>query len=187
MNISKKKNGKKPGDIIIFQNCTKNNDYRLHCSQDMEHDGCNYFSFSAIFCPFTSITARKIKISIKTNNFLHTSFYTCTRNDDHMLYCSSDMTCDTCNFYFSFWAIFCPFTPLTAWKMKISKKWKKHLEISSFYTRVPKVMIRWCTVPERCGAGWTDRQTDRQKKWHIEVGAPSNKYVNIERILQAYF
>ena len=27
-----------------------------------------------------------------------------------------------CNCYFLFWAFFCPFTPLTAWKNKISKK-----------------------------------------------------------------
>ena len=65
-----------------------------------------------------------------------------------MLYCSGDMVHDRCNSYFSFWAIFCPFTPLTAWKMKISKKWKKHLEISSFYTSVPKIMIICYTVPE---------------------------------------
>ena len=24
--------------------------------------------------------------------------------------------------------------------------------------------------------GWTDGQTDRQKKWHIEVGAPPKNY-----------
>ena len=30
-----------------------------------------------------------------------------------------------CNCYFSFSTIFCPFTPLTARKTKISKKWKK--------------------------------------------------------------
>ena len=41
-----------------------------------------------------------------------------------------------------------PFTPLTAQKFKTLKKWKKHLEISSFYISVPKIMIRWCTVPE---------------------------------------
>ena len=29
------------------------------------HDGCNYFSFWAIFCPFTPLTARKIN-SLKT-------------------------------------------------------------------------------------------------------------------------
>ena len=50
-----------------------------------------------------------------------------------------------------FWAIFCPlpyFLPLQlARKVKISKKWKKtQLEISSFYTSVPKIMIIWYTV-----------------------------------------
>ena len=34
------------------------------------------------------------------------------------------MVRDRCN-YFSFWAIFCPFTPLTACKIKILKKLKK--------------------------------------------------------------
>ena len=58
-----------------------------------------------------------------------------------MLYCSWDMVCDRCN-YFSFWAIFCPFNNLTARKIKLKKtKWKKHLEISSVYTSVPKIMI----------------------------------------------
>ena len=71
----------------------------------------------------------------------------CTKNYDQMMYSSWDMVCDRCN-YFSFWAIFCPFTPLTAQKIKILKKWKKHLEISSFYICVPKIMIRWCTIPE---------------------------------------
>ena len=40
-------------------------------------------------------------------------------------------------------------TPLTAQKMKISKKWKEHLKISSFYTIVPKLMIICYTVPEK--------------------------------------
>ena len=46
----------------------------------------------------------------------------CTKNHDHMLYCSLDMAHDGYNFYFSFWGIFCPFTPLTAQKIKIKKK-----------------------------------------------------------------
>ena len=50
--------------------------------------------------------------------------------------------------FLSFWAIFCPFVPLTVQKVKISKKRKKHLEISSFYTSVPKFMIICFTVPE---------------------------------------
>ena len=49
----------------------------------------------------------------------------CTKNQDHMLHCSWDKTCNGCNCYFSFWTTFCPFTPLTAQKIKISKKWKK--------------------------------------------------------------
>ena len=70
-----------------------------------------------------------------------------TKIYDQMMYGYWDMVCDKCN-YFSFWANFCPFTPLTARKIKILKKWKKHLEISSFYIWVPKIMIRWCMVPE---------------------------------------
>ena len=71
----------------------------------------------------------------------------CTKNYDYRLFCSWDMACDRCNCYFSFWAIFCPFTPITAQKMKISKKWKKPLEIS-FYTSVPKLIIICYTVLE---------------------------------------
>ena len=35
------------------------------------------------------------------------------------------MAHDRCNCYFSFWAIFCPFTSLTAPKIKILQKQKK--------------------------------------------------------------
>ena len=70
----------------------------------------------------------------------------CTKNYDQMMFGSWDMVHDGCN-YFWFWAIFCPFTYLTAQKIKILKKWKNHLEISSFYIYVPKIMIRWCLVP----------------------------------------
>ena len=112
---------------------------------------CNcYFSFWAVFCPFNPPN------SPKNNNFkkLKTPpgyiiiLHMCTKNHDHMLYCSWDMVHDRCNSYFSFWANFCPFTPLRAWKIKISKKWKKHLEISSFHTSVPKIKIICYTVPE---------------------------------------
>ena len=107
-----------------------------------------------------------------------------------MMYSSWVMVRDRCNCSFSFWAIFYPFTPLTAQNINILKKWKKPREISSFYACVPKIMIRWCMVPEIwCTTdGWMDRQTDGRKKWHIEVGAPpkngikkkhhSNKFLN---------
>ena len=139
---------KTPGDIIILHKCTKNHDHMLYCFWDMVSDRCNcYFSFWAIFCPFTPLTTQKIKILKKWKKtpgdiiILHV----CTKNYDQMMYGSWDMVCDGCN-YFSFWAIFCPFTPLTTRKIKISKKWKQLLDISSFYTT--KIMIICYTVPE---------------------------------------
>ena len=96
----------------------------------------------------------------------------CTKNHDHMLYCSWNMVCDRCNCHFSFWAIFCPFIPLTAQKIKILKTWKKLLEISSFYICAPKITIRWCTVPEIWCA--TDRRMDgRTEKVTYRGGCPT--------------
>ena len=51
----------------------------------------------------------------------------CTKNHNHMRYSSWDTKNE---------------------KMKISKKFKKPLEIPSFYTIVPKIMIIGYTVPE---------------------------------------
>ena len=48
----------------------------------------------------------------------------CTKNPDHMLYCSWDMVHDGCNCYFSFWAIFCPFYPPKSPKNQNFKKMK---------------------------------------------------------------
>ena len=39
---------------------------------------------------------------------------------------------------------FYPFNPLTTQKIEILKKWKKCLQILSFYTCVPKITIIWC-------------------------------------------
>ena len=49
----------------------------------------------------------------------------CTKNYDHLLYCSWDMAHGGCNCYFSFWAIFCPFTPKQPKKWKFKKNEKK--------------------------------------------------------------
>ena len=95
----------------------------------------------------------------------------CAKNYNQMIYSSWDMVHDKCN-YFSFWAIFYTFTPLKAQKIKILKKWKKTLEISSFYMCIKNydqmMYGYWDMVCNR----QMDRLTDRQKKWHIEMGAP---------------
>ena len=119
---------KTPKHIIILHKCTKNHDHKLYCSWDMVCDGCNcYFSFWAIFYPFnpTRLTAQKNenieKIWTKETGDI-IILLKCTKNHDHRLYCS----CDQWNCYFSFWAIFCPFTPITAPKMETSKCTKTH-------------------------------------------------------------
>ena len=58
------------------------------------------------------------------------------------------MAHDRCNCYFSFWAILFPFNPITAQNIKIPKKWKITLEISSLYTGATKIMIMSSNVPE---------------------------------------
>ena len=146
-----KRNEKKtPGDIIIFHKCTKTHDHMLYCSWDMSRDGCNCcFSFWAIFCPFTPETAQKIKIPKKWKKRPEiSSFYTIVLKIMIIGYTVPEIWPVTDNCYYSFWAIFCPFTPLAAQKIKISKQWKPDLEISSFYTSVPKIMITGYTVPE---------------------------------------
>ena len=147
------------GDIIILHMSTKNHDYMLYCAWDMARKGCNYFSFWDIFCPFTPLTTRKMKISKKKRKKCQeiSSFYTSVPETIIIGYSFPEIWRDRCNCYFSFWAFFCPFTP-NRLTNKISKNWKKSLEISSYYTCVPKIMIRWCTVPEIWCA--TDRRTE---------------------------
>ena len=87
----------------------------------------------------------------------------CTKNHDHMLYCLWDIVCD--RYYFSFWAIFCPFTPLTTEKIKILKKWKKRPGesiISQLCTKNYDQMMysSWDMVCNRWTDGWTDGKSD---------------------------
>ena len=77
-----------------------------------------------------------------------------TIDDNHMMYGSWDMKCNKQN-VLSSWAIFCLFISITTRKTKILKKWKKHLEMSSFYRFVSQAKIIWCIVPEIWSA--TDR------------------------------
>ena len=68
----------------------------------------------------------------------------CTKNQNHNVqFMRLGMTQ---TIFLSLWAIFCPFTSLTTWKIKILKKWNKWLEVSSFYKHVPKITIIWCML-----------------------------------------
>ena len=58
---------KNPVNIIILHKCTKNRNHMLWGSWHMEYNGCNYFSFWAIFCAFPLLTNQNIKISKNWN------------------------------------------------------------------------------------------------------------------------
>ena len=154
---------KTPGDIILHT-CTKNHDHMLYCSWDMAHDRCNcYFSFWAIFWPFTPVTDQKMKISKKWKKSLETSsFYTSVPQIMIISYTVPEIWHVTHVIIIFHFGLF--FALLRSKNQNL--KWKKHLEISSFYTCVPKIMIRWCTVPETwCRMngqknGRTDKWTD---------------------------
>ena len=84
----------------------------------------------------------------------------CTKNHDYMQYCSWGMAHDRhIELLFFILGYFLPFYPPNSPKNQNSKKMKKTLEISSFYTCAPKIMIRRCAVPEKWYA--TDRRTEK--------------------------
>ena len=123
--------------------------------------------FGPFFCPFTLLATQKIKIfKNEKNAWRYYHFMHKIKNVNHMMYGSRNMKRDRQNFL-SFWTISSPFTCLTTpknqnfeklkknlgdiiilHKKKNQKRQQQHLEISSFYNSVPKIMIICYTVPE---------------------------------------
>ena len=116
--------------------------------------------FFALLPPPPPLQLEKTKLSKKwkkkkTEDII--ILHKCTINDDHRLYCSWDMGRGRCNCYFSFSTIFCPFTPLTARKTKISKKWKKKKPTEEIIilhkctkTHDHMLLCSWDMVHDRC-------------------------------------
>ena len=100
----------------------------------------------------TNIAPEDIRC-MHTKNHMHTHAYHFTHGyqksqSQHIVYASWDMEWDR-QIFCRFGPFFCPFTPLATQKIKMLKKFKKHLKILSFYTSVvPKIMMIQCTVPE---------------------------------------
>ena len=110
-----------------------------------------YFSFWALHFSFTPLTAQKWKFqkNEKTNKLGDTFIlHKRAKNHDHMLYCSLDLACDGCNcYFFGGGSYYLPFYPPNSPKNENFKQMKKKtLEISSFYTSVPRSMIIFFTV-----------------------------------------
>ena len=88
-------------------------------------------SFWDIFCPiflghYWSLKIKNWKKSKKTRDII--LLHKCTKNYDHMLYCSWDKVGDECNCCFSLFD--CPFTRLTVQKSKFLQNekytWRYH-------------------------------------------------------------
>ena len=82
---------------------------------------CHFGSFFAFDPPNNPKNQNLEKIKIRPGDII--VLHLCTTNDSHMMYGSWDMEHRRQNFL-SLWTIFCPFTPLTSWKIKIMRKWK---------------------------------------------------------------
>ena len=131
-----------------------------------------FLSFWAIFCPLPPAPHN----NPETQNF--EKMKKATGYDIILNLCNKKRSSNVCLLRYGGWqaifcqdkAIFCSFTPPLTPIVKIWEKYKKHLEILSFYTCAPQIKIIWCMVPEIwCATGGnTDRQTDRKsdiKRW----------------------
>ena len=168
--VFQKKNKEKHLEISLLYICTPKSqwyDLQFLRYRAWRTEIASVGSFFALWPPLKTPKIKILKKKIAGDIII---LHMYTKNHNHR-----DVEWQWQNFL-SFWVIFCPFTSLTTWTIKILKRWKKHLDMSSFYTCVPKIMITWCMVPEKSYVmdGQTDGQK-RQKKWHIEVGAPPKK------------
>ena len=111
-------------EILPFYTCTIHDNHIMHGSWDMEHNRQNFLSFWTVFCPFTYLWTQKIKILKKWKKSLEIlSLWTCVPYLKNICMVSeiwSVMDRIFCHFRI----FFCPFTPLTTWKIKLLKKWK---------------------------------------------------------------
>ena len=138
----------------------------LYCFWNMACDGL-FFSFWVIFCHFTPLTALKIEIKKKKKKKMAGDIiilHKCTKNHNHMLYCSWKwhMTDVIVIFHFGLF-----FSLLNQNIPKIEIKKKKptpgdiiilHMCIKNYDQMIPYAPDIWCATD-----WWTDRRMDRWK------------------------
>ena len=144
----------------------------------MVHDGLRfYFSFSAIFWPFILLAARK-KNSEKWEKRQQQQqqqqpvdiiiLHKCTKNHDHMLYCSWDIWCVTDVIIFPLGYFLSFYRPNSPKNQKFQKKNKQtNKQTKTMYQKLWLDNVQFL----RYGA----QRKDGRKKWRIEVGAPPKK------------
>ena len=116
-----KKMKKLPADIIILHRCNINDNHIMYGSWENECNKQHFFvildHFLQFYPPNNPKNQNFEKLKKRTPGDI-IMLHKCTKNHDHMLYCSLDMVHNRFNCYFSFWAIFYPFTSLKAQKIK---------------------------------------------------------------------
>ena len=83
----------------------------------------------------------------------------CTKSQDHIMHASWDMECD--RHFFSFWVIFCPFTPLTTLNTKI---WKS---VKSTWRYYPFTHV---CHKSRSNDGWLLRYKAQRTEFFVILG-----------------
>ena len=117
-----------PGDIIILHMCTIN-DNHMCLVPEIWSTIDKFFVILDHFLPSYPTNNpknkyfEKMKKKKKKTSRDIIMLQRCTINDNHMLYGSWDMERDRQN-SLSFWTFFCPFTPLTTWKINFWKNEK---------------------------------------------------------------
>ena len=142
---------KTPWDIIILNKYTKNHDHMLCCSWNMAHDRCNcYFSFWAIFCPFTPITARRY--------YHFTQVYQKSRSYDILFLRYGKWHMQLLVFMLGYFSPVypAPSSPslLTAQKIKIKKKNEKNTWTLHYFTQVYQRSWSYAILFLRYGTWW---------------------------------
>ena len=100
------KNEKNTWNTIILLKCTKNDNHMKYEVQQTE------FVLFGNFLPFYPANNQKNQNFEKMKKSpCDIILHKCTKNHYHMLYCTWDRVQGGCNCYFSFWTIFCLYTP----------------------------------------------------------------------------
>ena len=140
-NNSRNKNSEKAKkclEILSFYTCVPQMTFMMHGSWYIKHDRQNWLSFWATFLPPNNSENQNFEKNEKSSwryDHFTQGYYKWQSCDIWFLRYLLQQT----DLFGHLWPFF---------EMKISKKWKKHLKISSLYRSVPKIMIIGYTVPE---------------------------------------
>ena len=112
----------------------------MYSSWDMEHVGQNFFIILDHFLPFYTPNNLKIKIlkNLKKDQEISSFLQWCSKNHDHMLYCSWYMAHNRCNLFFILGHFFL-FYLFNSLKNQNEKKWKKKKSPGDIS------ILQWCT------------------------------------------